>query len=88
MTRAKEMRDLPLAIDATASGNVGKNYISSSIIKARYLVYDGSNGNSGNGHIGDKVELISDGTYWHVDAIAYGKELTVNQQPVWSGSSS
>ena len=23
MTRAKEMRDLPLAIDATASGNVG-----------------------------------------------------------------
>ena len=66
----------------------GRSYVSSSIIKGRYLVYDESNGHGGNGNIGDKAVLTSDGTYWYVDATAYGNKVTANQQPVWSGSSS
>ena len=32
----------------------------------RYLTYDESRGGTGNGNIGDRIDVICDGTYYHI----------------------
>ena len=43
--------------------------------EGRYLTYDESAGASGNGNIGDRIDVICDGTYYHV--IAFSKDPAV-----------
>ena len=38
--------------------------------EGRYLTYDESAGSGSNGHVGDRIEVICDGTYYHVLAFS------------------
>ena len=40
--------------------------------EGRYLTYDESTGTTGNGNIGDRVDIICDGSYYH--AIGFCKD--------------
>ncbi len=40
--------------------------------EGRYLTYDESTGATGNGNVGDRIDVICDGTYYHV--IAFCKD--------------
>ena len=58
---------------------------SGSYISSRYIIYDESNGNTGNGTVGDEMKVTCDGTYYYINATATSRKGIT--EPVWSGSS-
>ena len=43
--------------------------------EGRYLTYDESRGSGGNGHIGDRIDVFCDGTYYHVLAMSQAHQM-------------